>query len=310
MPLPTRSVAMRTHVVPLRNPSTAALRAAGLWSEWMQSMRSPSKASFLCRACARSLEATKTRTGGSTPSRSICLRARARPSSEPTNLRCCSTEDVTMLRSPTVILTGSRRTLRASSSTLSGRVALKSPRMMSGWLQAATMSSTCSRKPRSKRRSPSSRMRTRTLERSSSPLLVWWLRRWGVPMSTSTFEKSVPETVDFESVVCFRRMLAVRRSRQRLICSASSRVGLTISADGPSGFSPPRRWRTIPITMGRRYAIVLPEPVGATARSSRSPSKTVIAWRWMGVGLQNLIARRLSRSRFRAPYFSFSSEKS
>jgi hypothetical protein len=78
------------------------------------------------------------------------------------------------------------------------------------------------------------------------------------------------------------------------ICCASSRVGASTSARGPS---PDRMggWFKQCWIMGMAKLAVLPLPVSAQPRMSHPDSATGMPWHWMGVGVSYLCAEMSSR---------------
>jgi len=78
-------------------------------------------------------------------------------------------------------------------------------------------------------------------------------------------------------------------SHSPLICSASSRVGASISAMAPSpGCS--RGCATMCVIAGSAKQRVLPEPVAARPMRSHPLSATGQHWLWIGVGARKFVA--------------------
>mmetsp|Transcript_42481 Transcript_42481/g.68301 ORF Transcript_42481/g.68301 Transcript_42481/m.68301 type:complete len:410 (-) Transcript_42481:68-1297(-) len=275
-----RSVAMSTHVSPARKRSTCACRLASLIAAWISPRCKPSPTSSFASCFARSFDCTKTMIGGLIPSSMSCLSASNFPRSCPQNTSLCVMVPDAELRSPTVSRMGCTMTERASASTVSGSVALKSARVTCGPSHAATAASTCSTNPISNSLSASSSTRNSTALRLHFLASMSSFSRRGVATRMSTLSISL-----FAVALVRRQCLSVvpRHNSLSILkdCCASSLVGDSSSARGPPAASSLERSLT---TMGSRNASVLPEPVGATASSSCPPRRMGTAWRWIGVG--------------------------
>mmetsp|Transcript_14093 Transcript_14093/g.51172 ORF Transcript_14093/g.51172 Transcript_14093/m.51172 type:complete len:209 (-) Transcript_14093:912-1538(-) len=198
-------------------------------SEWITSTLRLSNISSLYSCFARSFDSTKIRTGGRIPCRSSDRRVCSLVSSVPANTKRCSTSTDAASVAPTKTRKGAGITLRASSSTFSGSVALKSAFCKSGCVQLATMASICSSMSSPISLSASSRKRKRTLPKTSLSADSIPHNRCGVATRICGGHETIPSNVAFVRRPT-RSLRGTRLLISRLICFASSRVGLTTTA--------------------------------------------------------------------------------
>ena len=143
---------------------------------------------------------------------------------------------------------------------------------------------TVGRKPMSSMRSASSRTSMKTPCRSKS-----WRPRKSTSLPGVAMSACAPSRIDCS---CLRSLIPPTATAARIavpaaifakvswICSASSRVGLRMTARIPEGDGcPSRRWIT-----GRTNANVLPVPVWAVATRSRPANAGGMDWACTGVG--------------------------